>query len=109
MKPNIPYEKYYDSDGNVAVLYSPGFGAGWYTWNTDYEGLVFDKNIVELVLANKIDKAIKFAEQKYPDIYTGGGDDLKIKWVPKGHQFLIKEHDGYELVSVVGTSEYLIA
>ena len=39
MKPNIPYEKYYDSDGNVAVLYSPGFGAGWYTWNTDYEGL----------------------------------------------------------------------
>jgi hypothetical protein len=22
-------------DGKVAVLYSPGYGAGWYSWNRD--------------------------------------------------------------------------
>jgi len=25
----------YIRDGKVAVLYSPGFGAGWSTWNDD--------------------------------------------------------------------------
>ncbi len=28
-------------DGKVAVLYSPGFGAGWYTWNTDAPEILF--------------------------------------------------------------------
>lgn len=23
-------------DGKVAVLYSPGFGAGWFTWNNHH-------------------------------------------------------------------------
>jgi hypothetical protein len=45
------YEKYI-KDGKVAVLYSSGFGAGWYTWNDEsLTGLVFDRDIVEAVLA----------------------------------------------------------
>ena len=43
-------------NGQVAVLYSPGFGAGWYTWNearfedeSDALELVFDPTIVSLV------------------------------------------------------------
>jgi hypothetical protein len=33
-------------DGQVAVLVSPGFGAGWYTWHS-IEELVYDPSIVE--------------------------------------------------------------
>ena len=29
-------------DGKVAVLYSPGFGAGWYTWNMTVPQILFD-------------------------------------------------------------------
>ena len=33
-------------DGLVAVVYSPGFGAGWYTWNLESPEILFDPNIV---------------------------------------------------------------
>ena len=36
-------------DGMVAVLYSPGFGAGWYTWNQECTELMFDPAIVKFV------------------------------------------------------------
>ena len=35
-------------DGKVAVLVSPSFGAGWYTWH-GIEELIFHPKIVELV------------------------------------------------------------
>lgn len=91
-----------ERDGNVAVLYSPGYGAGWFTWNRGHEGLLFDKDIVEAVLANDREKAIKLAESKYPDIYTGGGGDLAVTWVPKGSRFEVNEYDGRESVRVFG-------
>lgn len=28
-------EKYYNQNGELAVLISPGFGAGWSTWNDE--------------------------------------------------------------------------
>ena len=37
-------------DGKVAVLYSPGFGAGWSTWNSHNPDLLFDSIIVDFVL-----------------------------------------------------------
>ena len=43
-------------NGQVAVIYSPGFGAGWYTWNqsrfpelNDGTALLFDPILVDLV------------------------------------------------------------
>ena len=29
-------------DGMVAVLYSPDYGSGWYTWNQDDPEILFD-------------------------------------------------------------------
>ena len=95
------FEKF-ERGGDIAVLYSPGFGAGWYTWNSGEEGLLFDKEIVEAVLAGDTDKAVAVAERKYPGIYTGGGDDLAIAWVPKGCRFDVHEYDGNESVRVLG-------
>lgn len=63
-----------ERDGTVAVLYSLGYGAGWSTWAHGHEeGFLFDRELVELVLADKRDEAATLAEKKYPDGYTGGG------------------------------------
>ena len=42
--------KKYIRDGQVAVIYSPGYGAGWSTWNEHEELLSTDARIVERVL-----------------------------------------------------------
>jgi hypothetical protein len=57
-------EKYY-RDGKVAVLYSPGYGAGWYTWNYLFPDCIFDKDIVELVLERDELKKEFVSSQKY--------------------------------------------
>lgn len=43
-------------DGKVAVLYSPGYGAGWTTWTYDsklHEVMLFHPLIVEKVESGK--------------------------------------------------------
>lgn len=87
--------------GNVAVLYSPGYGAGWYSWNSGHEGLLFDKEIVEAVLAKDLAAACAIAERKYPGGYWGGVHDLEVYWVPKGTRFEIEEYDGNESVRIL--------
>ena len=103
------YQKKYNADGKVAVLYSPGFGAGWYSWNTEYEGLLFDSEIVDAVLNNNRGLAHSIADRKYPDAYLGGYGDLTIAWLNPGDTFEINEYDGSESVHVIGQRKYLVA
>jgi hypothetical protein len=100
-------------DGKVAVLYSPGFGSGWYTWNTlrgdDDEQriqLIFDPVLVELVEKRNKDNQYDFtkrieerAEEILPEGYFGGAGDLTIKWLPVGTKFRIEEYDGSESIT----------
>lgn len=97
-------------DGKVAVLYSPGYGAGWYSWH-DREELLFDPNIVKLVEDNEKDQIPSYVEQKYPGVYvcTLGADDLHIEWVPEGTAFEIDEYDGSESVRYIGDINYIVA
>jgi len=85
-------------DGKVAVLYSPGYGAGWFSWNTGHEGLLYDPEIVAAVEADDRAEAAAIAERKYPDCYAGGASDLAIRWVDEGQRFRIDEYDGSESV-----------
>lgn len=96
------YEKL-ERDGTIAVLYSPGFGAGWSTWNTQplYRGLLFDREIAEFVLANDLGAAISLARKKYPGAYIDGGRTLRVEWVPKGERFMVREYDGAERVEII--------
>ena len=96
-------------DGKVAVLYSPGFGAGWYTWNSGVAELVFDSIIVNAILEGDKQKAKERAEEIYPDGYFGGIDDLVVGWVPAGEAFEITEYDGSESLIIIGEQSYLIA
>lgn len=68
--------------GKVAVLYSPGFGAGWYSWNdTEHKELLFHPKLVEMVEENhthEITEEWVKDNLGIGDVYCGGGDDLRI-------------------------------
>jgi len=104
-------------NGKVAVIYSPGFGAGWYTWNqgrfpelSDATALLFDPVLVDLVKqkhANQLlvatmkvieTQIVARAEQLCPEGYFGGVNDLVIEWMPIGTEFEIDEYDGSESI-----------
>jgi hypothetical protein len=105
-------------NGQVAVLYSPGWGAGWYTWNKN-EALLFDPILVELVkLKNDysgddvspiVNRIIKRAEEIEPGGYFGGAVDLDIYWTPEGTQFFMEEYDGAESISTRDNTKWMIA
>lgn len=92
----------------VAVLVSPGFGAGWSTWNGD-EDMVFNKRLVLAVLNESGEDPLAVAVEEYPDAYHGGVDDLEVEWLPVGTAFRINEYDGSECLEVMGSVDYKIA
>jgi hypothetical protein len=99
-------------DGKVAVLYSPGFGAGWSTWssiNGHSDALLFEPSVVTMVedrdngkITNEqlVELVESYCEQRYGknEVYCGGVDDLVIEWIPVGTQFKINEYDGSESI-----------
>jgi hypothetical protein len=92
----------------VAVLVSPGYGAGWYTWH-DIEELIFDPSIVEWVERQELDKIQAYMELKYPDAYCGGLEDLEVNWVPVGERFRIEEYDGAENLVLESEQHWMTA
>ncbi len=88
-------------DGMVAVLISPGFGAGWSTWN--HGAGLFEPMVVEW-LENGCPYSVEELEQRLKEklgidyFYTGGEDGLLIKWLPVGTKFLVQEYDGSEYI-----------
>ena len=90
-------------DGKVAVIYSPGFGAGWSTWNHEHEEMMmFHKDIALLVESGVTGAAKVLAESLAPgDLYLGA-DTLELHWVAVGSQFKINEYDGSESVEEYG-------
>ena len=97
-------------DGCVAVLYSPGYGGGWYSWHQEEE-LLFDPNIVQMVLEKRHDDIENYVMGKYPDddYYMGGSEELIVEWVPLGEKFRIDEYDGAESVVLFSNENWLTA
>lgn len=97
--------------GFVAVLYSPGYGAGWYSWHRKEE-LLFDPNIVQMVLEDRHDDIEDYVMGLYTNEdqpYMGGADDLAVEWVPLGEKFRIDEYDGAESVVLASNENWLTA
>lgn len=93
-------------DGKVAVLYSPGFGAGWYSWNKDQgPKIIFDPDMVNAVLNEEDPTPI--AEEKYPSAYHGGCSSLKVEWINKDVRFQINEYDGSESIETEDETDWL--
>jgi hypothetical protein len=97
-------------NGEVAVLISKGFGAGWYTWNTEFPQLLFHPKLVEMVEQNKSseinDEWIK-ANLGLKDVYCGGAYDLTINWLPEGTHFMVDEYDGAETLRTIESLELI--
>lgn len=116
-------EYYTNEQGEVGVLVSYGYGAGWSTWNG--EKLAYDKKVVEYWLAHKDDekwlKAIDaigdnkiknecqdfFKSIGYRWTYLGGLADCELEFVPRGVPFRINEYDGAEELEI-GTSNFTV-
>lgn len=84
-------------DDQVAVLISPGFGAGWYTWH-DLEPLLYDPEVVHMVETGQgADDVVQYCNDTYGTThYYGGVDQLTVAWVPVGTRFVVEEYDGSE-------------
>ena len=93
-------------DGKVAVLYSPGFGSGWFTWNEKHPGLLYDPAVVAWVEAGKpegdeLSELKLYLEDKYPRVYIGSNmAELQIEWLPVNTFFRVTEYDGFEEIEV---------
>jgi hypothetical protein len=96
-------------NGKVAVLYSPGFGAGWSTWNKEVPELVFDPAIVKFVETNQWAELETYVNLKYSSIYKGGMKDLAIAWLPVGTEFRIGEYDGAENIEIKDNTDWITA
>ena len=98
-----------NENGKVAVLYSPDFGAGWYTWNQDHPEILFDPAMVKLVEKGQYDELATYVELKYPGIYTGGLSNLRVEWIEEGKKFRVVEYDGSESIEVQDDMDWMIA
>ena len=96
-------------DGLVAVLYSPDFGAGWFTWHNIAE-LLFDPKVVEMVLEKTSSETIElYCKTVYGDHYYGGACDLEVAWVPPGTEFVIEDYDGAETLTLKNETKWITA
>ena len=101
--------KTHTEDGKTAILISPGFGAGWSTWNSEHSRFfLMDSGLVALVMADADETEIEaYCKQELgkPDddfyIYLGGLDGLVIKWLPNGTKFCVDEYDGSESICTI--------
>ena len=90
-------ERRRNEQGQVAVLVSPGFGSGWYTWHYVPE-LLWDAQVVDMVLAAaSSDDIVAYCRRTYgDDHWFRGAGDLVVEWVEPGRPFRIDEYDGAE-------------
>lgn len=120
-------EFYYNEDGTkIAILVSPGFGAGWSTWSG--KSLAYDKRVIEWWLTHRDDSvymreldkfgdnSVKKATEKlfqswgYDHVYFGGVNDIKeLIWIDCNRRFRITEYDGAEDIEFCDKVDYIIA
>lgn len=99
-------------DGNVAVIISPGHGAGWSTWSHDSEErlkVLFDPGMVDLLEHGRRDELENYVKLKYPDFYAGSIDRLIIEWIPEGTEFIVSEYDGFETIEFKDSMKWIKA
>lgn len=101
-------EKKTNDLGQVAVLVSPGHGAGWFSWH-GVEELLYDPHVVDMVLDEEsYATIIDYCNEAYSkNQYYGGASDLQVVWLDPGTQFRIDEYDGYETLVFPGEERWL--
>jgi len=103
---NENYSKLISMTNEVAILYSPGFGSGWFSSNTQFGQQIvkdsriiryrFEKNFYDLEFNEFMTHVIRFQELPY----DGGWEQLSLAFVPDGVPYEIAEYDGAEFFVV---------
>jgi len=98
-------------NGQVAVLYSPGFGSGWFTWNREHPQCLYDPDVVNWIENSRREEELPDLKAKYGDDFFVGSawKDLTIAWLPVGTQFRINEYDGHESIVLASEEQWLFA
>ena len=104
--------KMFKKDGKTAVLVSPGFGAGFSTWNKPEMAVDFD--LVEAFLSGDKTRFAYIVNEKYnadDSLYLGIDvmNGLMVVWVDEGKKFRIDEYDGNESVEILEESVWFTA
>lgn len=117
-------KRYTNERGDVAVLISPGYGAGWSTWADKYqqERMLFDPELVSIVLrwqrplkdweeTRRISELKQYVEgnPNYEGVYLGGLGDLYVEWLKPGQKFIVHEYDGSESLFLLDEVEHFTA
>ena len=94
----------------MKVLYSPGYGAGWSTWNDS--GMAVDKDLIELFERGctedeMVDLCVKKGYTDEP--YMGGFGNLEVTEVPQGCHFRVNEYDGSEYIDIYEEGDWFYA
>ena len=118
-------EYYYNDKGEIGILVSYGYGAGWSSWSEYGIKLAVDKRIIEKFnehidddeWCREIDSFHDNDVQTefrnflssigYDDVYLGGLKDCKLVFVPKGSAVRITEYDGNENLEI-GYTDYTV-
>lgn len=93
----------YTKDGMVAVLVSPGFGAGWSTRaGENSEFYCMDRGLVELHMRGADrDEVQAYCALFGGEPYMGGWGDVEVEWLEPGTLFTIEEYDGAESLRLI--------
>ena len=118
----------------VAVLVSAGYGAGWYSWNTNFKDCLTNPELIKLVLEKEaleedlrkipwdrrensqigknlttnVSNIENFANSLYGnEFYSGGAPGLYIEWIEEGSYFQITDYDGNESLKYKDSENWL--
>ena len=118
-------EYYYNDKGEIGILVSYGYGAGWSSWSEYGIKLAVDKRIIEKYnehidddewcreIGSFHDNDIQTEFQNflssigYDNVYLGGLKDCKLVFVPQGSTVRITEYDGNENLEI-GYTDYTV-
>ena len=97
-------------DDMVAVLYSPRYGAGWYSWH-GVEELLYDPKLVDMVEEKaSVENIQLYCEEVYgTNHYYGGADNLEVMWVSVGTPFRVDEYGGAETIEIRDEINWMVA
>lgn len=110
----VSNKRLYRND-KLAVIISPHYGLGWYTWFLKPELLTHP------LLVERVESKLPITKEWIRDtlnvdimLYDDDEDildhhSLEVRWVPKGCTFRITEYDGIEYIELFDPSEYIMA